>query len=397
MANIDFTKMTADESLASLLSLAAKKSILKKAVFSKPHDKSVVRMVATLRIIGKKEVLQAEYFMSDNKAIHKNIALNELDTALADIISGFSQINVITTAGDCELRRSKSGKTTLIGGNKLLSAIDGEGAAKVEARGNDRQKERILKGNEPFLVLLGVSDENGRIYDKKRSKFNQINRFLEMIRDVEDNLPSDEINICDLCCGKSYLSFAAYHYFANVRKMRVTMYGADLKSDVIAYCNEVSSKLSFDGLHFVCADINDFSPEWENSRGVDLVISLHACDTATDIVIGKAIEWHSKVVLSTPCCHHELNHTLNCPALSFIADYSMLRQKLCDAATDALRLKLLEANGYSSDALELIDPEETPKNIMLRAVLKKNFSKNSAAAKKAALEYEAAKSFLLGK
>ncbi len=394
--NFDINKLSPDEAMARVIALASEKSILKKAVFSKPHEKSVVRMVATLRIIGKKQMLQAEYFMSDNKAIHKNIAFFELYDALLQIIPAFSQVNVITTAGDCELKRSKSGKTTLIGTNKLLSAIN-NATEKVEVSGNDRKKERILSGGEPFLVLLGVSDENGRIYDKKRSKFNQINRFLEMIRDVEENLPQDEINICDLCCGKSYLSFAAYHYFANVKKMKVTMYGADLKSDVIEYCSDVAKKLSFDGLSFVCANINNFTPEWKNGRGVDLVISLHACDTATDIVIEKAIEWRSKVILSTPCCHHELNHTLNCPALSFIADYSMLKQKLCDAATDALRLKLLEANGYSADALELIDPEETPKNIMLRAIAKKNFSKNSPAAKKAALEYESAKRFLLGK
>ena len=396
MNEFDMTHASADETFAFLVELASKNKILKKAVFSKPHDKSVVRMVATLRIIGKKEVLQAEFFMSDNKAIHKNIALDELRDNLSLTIPTYSQINLITTAGDCELKRSKSGKTTLIGANKLFSAIKDGRTTTVAVGGNDKQKDRILVGNEPFLILLGVSDENGRIYDKKRSKFNQINRFLEMIRDVEDNLPKDEINICDLCCGKSYLSFAAYHYFANVKKMKVTMYGADLKRDVIEYCSEVAEKLAFDGLFFECIDINNFKPEWKNGHGVDLVISLHACDTATDVVIEKAIEWHSKVILSTPCCHHELNHTLNCPALSFIADYSMLKQKLCDAATDALRLKLLEANGYTSDALELIDPEETPKNIMLRAVAKKNFSKNSPASKKAAGEYAAARKFLLG-
>ncbi len=396
MIDVNLNKMSPDDALVSLISLTAEKNILKKAVFSKPTDKDIVRMVATLKIIGKKQMLQAEYFMRDNKAIHKNIDLSELWAALSDIVPSFSQINLISTAGECELRRSKSGKSTLIGGTKLLSAINRDDADKVELGGNDRKKERILKGNEPFLVLLGVSDENGRIYDKKRSKFNQINRFLEMIRDVADQLPTDSINICDLCCGKSYLSFAAYHYFANVRGTEVTMYGADLKSDVIEYCSSVADKLSFDGLNFVCADINKFEPEWQNEGGVDLVISLHACDTATDVVLHKAVEWGAKVILSTPCCHHELNHTLNCPALSFIADYSMLKQKLCDAATDALRLKYLEANGYSCDALELIDPEETPKNVMLRALKKKNFSFESAAAKKAAREYEEAKRFLLG-
>ena len=388
--------MSPDEAAAELISLAAGKNILKKAVFSKPADKNVLRMVATPKIIGKRQMLQAEYFMSDNKALHKNIDLEELSETLPELIGAFSQINIISTAGDAELRRSKSGKATLIGGARLFSAITKDSADKVTVGGNDRKKERILTGDEPFLVLLGVSDENGRIYDKKRSKFNQINRFLEMIRDVEDELPRDSINVADLCCGKSYLSFAAYHYFKNVRGMNITMYGADLKSDVIEYCSSVAKKLSFDGLHFVCADINKFEPEWENGGKVDLVISLHACDTATDVVLHNAVKWGARVILSTPCCHHELNHTLNCPALSFIADYSMLRQKLCDAATDALRLKYLEANGYSCDALELIDPEETPKNVMLRATARKNFTKYSPAAKKAEDEYEAARRFLLG-
>ena len=393
MKNI--TEMSAEEAIISLISLCADKSILKKAVFSKPSDKDVLRMVATPKTISKKPMLQAEYFMRDNKAIHKNIPLEELEAGLCAIVPCFSQINLISTAGECELKRAKSGKCTLIGGNKLLASINSDTAQKIEATGNDRKKERILDGKEPFLALLGVSDENGRIYDKKRSKFNQINRFLEMIRDVAGELPRDEINICDLCCGKSYLSFAAYHYFANVLGMRVKMYGVDLKKDVIEYCGEVADKLGFDGLEFICADINKFVPEWTNGKGVDLVISLHACDTATDVVLQNAVAWGAGVILSTPCCHHELNHTLNCPALSFIADYSMLKQKLCDAATDALRLKYLESKGYSCDALELIDPEETPKNIMLRAIFKKNFDPNSKAAKNALVEYEKAKSFLL--
>lgn len=396
MTNIDITKISPDEAIISLIALTSENNILKKAVFSKPADRDVLRMVATLKIIGKRQMLQAEYFMRDNKAIHKNIDLSELSANLTDIVPSFSQINLISTAGECELRRSKSGKTTLIGGAKLVTAINKNNSDKVEISGNDRKKERILKGNEPFLVLLGVSDGNGRIYDKKRSKFNQINRFLEMIRDVEEHLPTNSINICDLCCGKSYLSFATYHYFANVRGMEVTMYGADLKRDVIEYCSEVADKLSFTGLHFVCTDINKFEPEWQNGKGVDLVISLHACDTATDIVLENAVRWKADVILSTPCCHHELNHTLNCPALSFIADYSMLKQKLCDAATDALRLKYLEASGYSCDALELIDPEETPKNVMLRAIAKKNFRKDSPTAKKAQDAYEEARRFLLG-
>ena len=170
------------------------------------------------------------------------------------------------------------------------------------------------------------------------------------------------------------------------------MTGIDLKSDVIEHCSAVARDVGFDGLEFICMDINDYVTDKKPS----LVISLHACDVATDIVLHKAVEWKTDVILSTPCCHHELNHTIKCEALSFITDYSMLRQKLCDAATDALRLKRLEAHGYSTCALELIDPEETPKNVMLRAIRKKNFNPESADARGAMKEYLDAKAFLCG-
>ena len=244
------------------------------------------------------------------------------------------------------------------------------------------------------MKLLEVSDKNGRVYDKKQAKFRQINRFLELIRDVEGYLPDndEELRICDLCCGKSYLSFAVYHYFAIIKGRRVKMTGVDLKSDVIEYCSSVAKKLSFDGLEFLCSDVNLY----DTDDHVNMVISLHACDIATDIVLDKAIKWDADLILSTPCCHHDLNKKLNCSPLDFIGDYSMLRQKLCDAATDALRLKLLEANGYETAALELIDPEETPKNIMLRGIKKKGFDKNSEKAHRLMEEYAGIYAFLTG-
>ena len=375
---------------AELISLCAGKKILKKAVLSKSNDSSVIKTVITKKQISGKDMLQAESFTADNKALHKNISLDDTNL-IAELLGNYSQVNLITTAGDAELKRSKGGRVTLIGDKKLSSKLEGTMTETVPDRGNDDAKTHILKGDEPFLKLLGVSDDNGRIFDRRRSKFKQINRFLEHIRDIVKYLPDKgTLHICDLCCGKSYLSFAAYHYFRNVLGRDVVMTGVDLKADVIDYCNGISSLLGFDGLSFICGDITKFEPDAEPS----LVISLHACDTATDIVLLKAMEWGARVILSTPCCHHELNHTISCPALSFVTEHSMLRQKLCDAATDALRLKLLEANGYITDALELIDPEETPKNIMLRAI--KRYSPEAERCKKAALEYEAAKSFLLG-
>ncbi len=378
------------EALVDLVLLAAEKQVLKKTVFSKPSDKSIVKMVLTLRDIGSKPVLQAEYFHKDNKATHKNIALFEAKETLLSIAESFSQINLISSVGDCEYKLSKSGSSVIIGGDKLRRAISSDTVKTVEISKNNIEKKHILSGSDPFLKLLGISDTNGRIYDKKQLKFRQINRFVEMIRDVESHLPKDEITICDLCCGKSYLSFAVYHYFANVLNYKVKMTGVDLKPDVVKYCNEVARELNFEGLSFVCGDINDFICE----PAPDLVVSLHACDTATDIVIDKAMRWGAKVILSTPCCHHELNHTLNCPTLSFIAEHSMLRQKFCDAATDALRLKLLEANGYRTAALELV--EDAPKNIMLRAIKMNGWNENSRAAQRAREEYKKAKDFLLG-
>jgi len=386
--------MTAAEKLASLIRLSADKNALKKAVFSKPSHADISRAVASLRSVGNRPAVQIEYFTKDNKALHKNIFLDSdpFETDVRSEIECFMQVNLITACGDCEYKCSRSGNSTVIGYEKLCRALDSHISADngKELLKNNNQKDYILKGDEAFLKLLGVSDQNGRIHDKKQAKFRQINRFLEHIRDVLKYLPEGDIRICDLCCGKSYLSFAVYHYFANVLGKNVNMTGVDLKKDVVEYCSDVARNLNFDGLEFICGDIT----KYETEAKPQLVISLHACDTATDIVLQKAAEWKADVILSTPCCHHELNHKLNCPELEFIGRYSMLRQKLCDAATDAMRLKLLEANGYATDALELIDPEDTPKNIMLRAIKRKRVDKRSE--EKAMEEYKQIREFLMG-
>ena len=374
------------QKISDLISRAAKSEILKKVVFSKPKDNCVKRAVMTLRLIGGRPMLQTETFTSDNKALHKNTELDAI-CEIAELCHGFMQINLLTTSGECEYKCSKNGKETVIGAGRLNFS----GGSNETVLKNDREKNYILSGNEDFLISLGISDESGRIHDKKRAKYRQINRFLEHIRDVQKHLPAEGVlRICDLCCGKSYLSFAVYYYFAKILGREVHMTGVDLKADVIEYCNSVAKKLDFEGLEFICGDIL----KYETDVCPSLVISLHACDIATDIVLKKAAEWKAPVILSTPCCHHELNGKINCEELSFISEHSMLRQKLCDAATDAMRLKLLESKGYSCSALELIDPEETPKNIMLRAVLKKNPSAREMVAARA--EYEKAKRFLLG-
>ena len=387
---------TEKERLLRLILKAYGLQILKKVVFSKSSDKEIIKCVLTPKIVSGKDALQAESFYTDNKARQKNIFSPDMETVIAEMIDSYSQINLLTSATDCEYKVSKSGKATLIGGDKPERAMDGEGKkefARITPASNNKKKNYILSGSEEFLRHLGVSDANGRVYDKKQAKFRQINRVLELIRDVEDKLPHDSIRICDLCCGKSYLSFAVYHYFSVIKGMKVKMTGADLKRDVMEYCSDVAKKCGFDGLEFLCTDVSLYDTE----EHVNLVISLHACDIATDIVLDKAINWSADVVLSTPCCHHEMNRLLDSPSLEFIGKYSMLRQKLADAATDALRLTLLEANGYDVAALELIDPDETPKNIMLRGVKKKNFDQNGKVAMDARARYKEAYIFLTGK
>ncbi len=382
------------EEFAALAMQASQAQALKKMVFSRPvmgDNAEILRIMGTLRVIGGAPALQLESFHRDNKAKHENLPLDKDGEArLAACVAQFGQVNLLTTAGDAEYRQNKKGNAVVLGGDKLLRKLAGTQTEKVALSGNDKDKNRILTGAEPFLRHLGVADENGRVYDKKRAKFRQINRFLELIRDVLPHLPKDKIRILDLCCGKSYLSFAVYHYFANVQGMQVSLTGVVLKSDVIPYCNEVAKALSFDGLEFLCGDVS----KYETADAPQLVISLLACDTATGLVLDRALAFGARVILATPCCHHALNHTLSCDALSFIAEHSMLRQKLCDAATDALRLKLLESHGFDVAALELIDPEETPKNFMLRTIY--NEKKPQTVREKAALEYEEAKRFLLG-
>ena len=432
--NISSASATPLERVAELILAATRTGIFKRAVLSKSTDKAVARATVTPKAIKGGICLQIERMcyadtaemVDKNRSVpllakHENIPLDgdisiDAKEKILNAISGFMQINILSVKSgcDCEYKRAKSGKETLIGESKLRAALNDaladasekDSPARLPLLGNDREKKRILSGNEEFLKLLGISDANGRVHDKKQPKFRQINRFLEIVRDTEKHLPADtdyELHICDLCCGKSYLSFAVYYYFTEICHRRVVMRGVDMKADVMEECNRIAKKLNMDGLSFVCRDITlyDFGENEDGSRPseikpyVDMVVSLHACDTATDMVLSKACEWEARVILSTPCCHHELNRLLDCPELAFISEHSMLRQKLCDAATDALRLKLLEAHGYDVASLELIDPEETPKNILLRGIRK--YSPDSQRAKNALREYEEARKFLIRK
>ena len=383
-------KSEALDSLSNLASLLIESNSLKKIILSKPDLADEIKSVATMKLISEARVLQIETFSKDNKAYHRNIK-DDFIKELRDIFTNYSQINIVSTIGDCQYMRAKSGKETLIGDKKIFLSLSSGNIQGVEATNNNKTKNYILSGNEDFLKKLGISDETGRIRDKMQAKFRQINKFVEHIESIKDKLPKDNVNVYDLCCGKSYLSFAVYHYFKNVLNVNVQMICVDLKSDVIEYCANTAKRLGFEEMQFVCGDIM----KYDMVLKPHLVISLHACDIATDIVLNKASENGADVILSTPCCHHELNHTINCDALSFVTKHSMLRQKMCDALTDSLRLLKLESEGYKVDALELIDPEDTPKNIMLRAIKKRSINKDKQHELKE--QYESIKKFLLGK
>lgn len=351
--------------MEEILAFVLENQMLTKLTLSKPADKTVVRTTGRLTKVKGQVYLALERFYEGGKTAQENIPVENAPAAIAALLPGdYKQLNIVTPAGNCEVKASKKGKITVI------DQIRRETAAPVSLEHN-RKKRYILPEDEAvdFLVALGVQDAQGFVYEKKRPKFRQINRFLELLSDVADQVETgEELYILDLCCGKSYLSFAVYYYFTVIRKRSVVMDGVDLKKDVMDFCEATARRLHYDGLHFTAGDIRDFPIR----RKPDLTVSLHACDIATDIVLSKAMDSGSRVILSTPCCHHEMNHQLQKTGgpMDAVLEHSILRQKLADAVTDALRCKMLEIHGYEVQALELIDPEETPKNVLIRAVFK---------------------------
>ena len=259
----------------------------------------------------------------------------------------------------------------------------------LKAQGNknlNRQKNYIIKEGEavPFLVELGVMTAEGKVIAAKYDKFKQINRFLEFIADVLPELASSEktIKIADFGSGKSYLTFAVYHFLHNIRGLSVEITGLDLKADVIAHCDALARKLAFDGLHFRVGDIAQYE-----GGALDMVITLHACDTATDFALSYAVQKGARVILSVPCCQHELNAQIGKTTDSLFAPilkYGIIKERFSALVTDALRAEYLESAGYSVQLLEFIDMEHTPKNILIRAV--KNRGAKPVSADCAALE-----------
>ena len=380
--------MTKTEAFIEIATLSMQREIIKKLVFSRPKSSEIQKVSARLVAHRGRRMLAFEYNLPGNTVSHKNVSEDMVGDALAELLCEYSQANLITTLGDAEWKLSKSGKEALLGADKLKNKLSGERADfEVAIEALDNKKNYLLSGNEDFLVKLGISDKTGRVRDKRQGKFRQINRFLEVIEDIYQKLPSSgDITVYDLCCGKSYLSFAVYYYLTERKGRRVKMLGIDLKRDCINWCQSLAASLGYNGMTFVTDDVRN-TPE-----GVvpDMVISLHACDIATDIVINKAAELGAGVILSTPCCHRHINDKISSPELDFVTGYPHLRNKLGDVLTDAIRVARLESYGYSVAALELVDPDDTPKNTLIKAI--KKCDKNEAARAR----YEAILDFVLG-
>ena len=291
---------------------------------------------------------------------HTNLVTTDSESIKKVIIELFElakDINVVTVDENINIKVSKKFKITLNTKNTT---------AKVVSFDHNKKKEYFLdeKQKYDFLIKLGIQNKDGKVVKSKYNKFKQINKYLEFIKQATTQLDSNkQITILDFGSGKSYLTFSTYYYLTEVLKMNVKIIGIDLKKEVIENCNNIAEKLNFKNLSFIYGDVIDY----ENKDEIDMVISLHACNTATDIAILKALGWKAKVFFAVPCCQKEVNGQLNSDFLPFMLKHGIVKEKFSTLLTDSVRSEVLEAFGYKSDIVEFISAENTPKNQLIRA------------------------------
>ena len=307
------------------------------------------------------------------KEFHENLTSDEAAKLLESVTGNpFQNIEVSNAKGKLVVLVSKKGHMTVKehpSNRSITSSSPEQSEPTNTGMDHNRKKNYLLTEGVPvpFLVELGVMTQSGKVIAPKYDKFRQINRYLEFVEDILPSLPKDrELNIVDFGCGKSYLTFALYYYLKELNNYIVRITGLDLKKDVIENCNALAKKLGYKGLEFFVGDIAGFNAE--EGRKPDMVVTLHACDTATDYALEKAVKWGATVILCVPCCQHELNKQIKCEELKSITRYGLLKERFAAIATDALRAEMLEEAGYRTQVLEFIDMEHTPKNILIRAV-----------------------------
>ena len=334
------------------------------AVLSNPRKKDGAVKVKVRPLLQKEKLIfQLEEFRN-NQAFHKNADPQEAEEALLAYMENMRQMQMETAGASYTILVSKKGKISV----KQRAQAQCVKEKEID-RSHNRRKKYVLEEGVPvpFLLELGVMTKEGKIVNSRFDKFRQINRFLEFIEDILPELDKDrELTILDFGCGKSYLTFAIYYYLHELKKYDIRIIGLDLKKDVIRWCNELSKKYGYEKLTFQEGNIADYSESGTGS--VDMVVTLHACDTATDYALAKAVGWGAKVILSVPCCQHELNGQMENDILGPVLGYGLIKERMAALVTDALRAQYLEREGYDAQILEFISLEHTPKNILIRAV-----------------------------
>ncbi len=362
---------------------------LKEMIISNARNKEGVTKIKVRPVLMKADVMYQVSSFKGKQVFHENMASETLcENCIKWLQNDFGQMEVHHVQGTLICLSNKKGTLTVkekknpaVSSGKAGNSgemgkdvtVSGEKDARILAEerlqelAHNRKKKYILEENIPvgFLIDLGVQTPQGKIIHSAYDKFRQINRFLEFVEDVLPALEEEKvIRILDFGCGKSYLTFAIYHYLHELKHREVQIIGLDLKEDVIAHCNALKDKYGYTNLQFLTGDIKDYTGQDE----VDMVVTLHACDIATDYALHKAINWSAKVILSVPCCHHEVNRQVHNEVLAPMLKYGIVKDRMAALATDSLRALLLEKEGYETQLLEFIDMTHTPKNILIRAV-----------------------------
>ncbi len=336
---------------------------IKRVIISKPAVKSseYKKIDIQLKESGHKSYQISKY--TDKQVFHENISEKELPEKAQQLVMGsepFRQVNVWTEENEHFFLISKKGEVT---GKKR--SLGNEEKTSVSTAHNREKKYIISEGQQVApLVDMGVFTKDGKVVKSMYDKFRQINRFLEILDDEIGSLKTDHLNVIDFGCGKSYLTFVVYYYLTEIKGMKANIIGLDLKKDVIKKCNEAAEKYGYKDLHFELGDINGYNAPFD----VDMVITLHACDTATDYALYNAVQWDARMIFSVPCCQHELNKKIHSDEFSLLTRYGIVKERFSALATDAIRGNLLEYAGYKTQLLEFIDFAHTPKNILIRAV-----------------------------
>ena len=339
--------------------LAAALPGLSKAVFSQPTDKPKVELRPL--ILKGERVYQAERF-ENNKAFHQNLTDDALLRWAEENLEGkYRQALIVTGTESRQYILKRDGSYKKTGGAAVV-------ARPAAAQSHNREKDYILREGEdiPALVDLGVFTKDFQIVRAKYDKFRQINRFVELVAQGVKDEGADTIRILDFGCGKSYLTFILYYYFAVRRRLKTEIIGYDLKADVVARCNEIAARYGYDGLRFEVADV---TRDKLADTAIDMVVTLHACDTATDYALAYAINRKVKHIFSVPCCQHEINLSIRKGGeLDLLLEHGIIKERVCALLTDSIRAAVLEGAGYAVDVIEFVDFEHSPKNLMLRAV-----------------------------